>query len=50
MSALVSTIDNFIYMQDVATITKISWRTRFWKIICVKGVTCCRGNAIFDAV
>ena len=25
------------------------WRTRFWKIIFVKDITCCYGNAVFDA-
>ena len=38
------------YQPNVATFTKIYWGTRFWKKFCVKGITLCHGNHIFDAV
>ena len=36
------------YLPNVATFTKIYWRTRFWKRIWVKGIACCHGNPVFD--
>ena len=38
------------YLPNVATFTKMFWGTRFWKKFCVKGITCCHGNHIFDAM
>ena len=42
--ALISTFENF------ANFTKIYWITQFCKFFFVKGITCCQGNAIFDAM
>ena len=38
------------YQPKFATFTKIYWRTRFRKKIFVKGIPCCHGSPIFDAM
>ena len=38
------------YLPNVATFTKIYWENKILEKFCVKGITCCHGNRVFDTM